>query len=211
MATYLVPGARTRVETIVQKSRFITTVQAAGSAAEAQDLLRRIRAEMPDATHHVYAFRVGHGASVVEGMSDDGEPAGTSGPPTLAVLRGSDLGDVLLVTTRYFGGTKLGTGGLVSAYTLAAQNALAATPTVRKTNWRHMRLEFDYRFIDPVQQAISAAGGRIEQSDYAEAVRIVCAAPEEEQDALETRLRDICRGQLRIARANTDDRQAPGV
>jgi uncharacterized YigZ family protein len=200
MPSYPVPVGRTRVETVVQKSRFVSTIQSACSAAEAQGLIREIRAEMPDATHHVYAFRAGHGASVIEGMSDDGEPAGTSGPPTLAVVRGSGFGDVLLVTTRYFGGTKLGTGGLVAAYTLAAQNVLKATPTVPKTLWRRLQLEFDYRFTDAVRHAIHTAGARIDESDYGAAVRLVCMIPEETMGELEQRLRDICRGQARMTR-----------
>jgi putative IMPACT (imprinted ancient) family translation regulator len=79
---------------------------------------------MPNASHHVYAFRVGHGNSIIEGMSDDGEPTGTAGPPVLAVLRGTQIGDIIVIVTRYFGGTKLGTGGLVRAYPEAAQIAL---------------------------------------------------------------------------------------
>ena len=94
---------------------------ASTTVKEAKAFLAAVRAEMPDANHHVYAYRVGFGNSVIEGMSDDGEPSGTSGPPVLAVLRGSGIGDVIVVVTRYFGGTKLGTGGLVRAYSDAAR------------------------------------------------------------------------------------------
>ncbi|RMF85118.1 MAG: YigZ family protein, partial [Planctomycetota bacterium] len=97
MARYRIPAGRARVELRVSNSRFIATIAPAATMAEAQQILREIRAEMPDATHHVYAFKIGYGASVSEAMSDDGEPSGTSGPPALAVLRGADIGDVALV------------------------------------------------------------------------------------------------------------------
>src|SRR3954469_1102863 len=116
MPSYRIPAATTRIENEVSRSRFIATLANAPSFQEARDFIASIRAEMPDANHHVYAFKVGYGSSVIEGMSDDGEPSGTAGPPVLAVLRGADIGDAVLVVTRYFGGTKLGTGGLVHAY-----------------------------------------------------------------------------------------------
>ena len=92
MNGYRIPIGRVRVEHIVSNSRFIATADRASSVDEAKALLREIREEMPDATHHVYAFQVGHGKSVTEGMSDDGEPSGTAGPPALAVVRGADAG-----------------------------------------------------------------------------------------------------------------------
>ena len=129
---YPVPQSRTRTEIKVSNSRFISTIDRADSVKEAQAFIRSIREEMPDASHHVYAFKIGHGSSISEGMSDDGEPSGTSGPPAMAVLRGSGIGDVVLVITRYFGGTKLGTGGLVSAYGAAAKAAVAELATEEK-------------------------------------------------------------------------------
>ncbi len=123
---YPIPAKTVRVETRVVNSRFIATIGQAQTVEEARAFIDALRQEFADATHNVYAFRVGYGASVTEGMSDDGEPSGTAGRPALAVLRGADLGDVVLVITRYFGGTKLGTGGLVRAYTHSAQEALEA-------------------------------------------------------------------------------------
>src|SRR5512134_2891681 len=108
-----IPAGQHRTDIVVVNSRFITTIAPAAMPEDAKRFIASIRAEMPDASHHVYAFRAGYGNSVIEGMSDDGEPSGTAGPPTLAVLRGAGIGDIVLVTTRYFGGTKLGTGGLV--------------------------------------------------------------------------------------------------
>jgi len=133
MERYPIPAAETRVEIQVLNSRFIATAAPAFSVDEARAFIARVRAEMPGASHHVPAYVVGHGASVIAHSSDDGEPSGTAGRPALAVLHGADIGDVVIVITRYFGGTKLGTGGLVRAYSAAAARAAAAagsTPIV---------------------------------------------------------------------------------
>src|SRR6185295_20259621 len=94
---YLIPTQTHRVTTAVSNSRFLTTIGHVNTVDEAKAFLAAVRAEMPDANHHVYAYRVGYGNSVIEGMSDDGEPTGTAGPPTLAVLRGANIGDTLVV------------------------------------------------------------------------------------------------------------------
>lgn len=100
---YRIPAQSIRSELVIRKSRFLTTVAPAATVTRAREFLAAVRAEMPEASHHVYRFLVGFGNTVTEGMSDDGEPTGTAGPPTLAVLRGSGIGDIALVTTRYLG------------------------------------------------------------------------------------------------------------
>ena len=97
MDIYQRPKKFFRTEIDVMKSRFITSIEQAKTVEDARKFIQQIRDEMSDASHHVYAFRVGYGNTITEGMSDDGEPSGTSGPPTLAVLRGSNLGDIVLV------------------------------------------------------------------------------------------------------------------
>src|SRR4051812_28537673 len=101
----LVPAGRASVEIRVSNSRFVAQAAPTATVAEARAFIAEVRAAMPDATHHVYAYRIGHGATTTEGQSDAGEPPGTAGRPVLAVLRGSELGDVSVVVTRYFGGT----------------------------------------------------------------------------------------------------------
>jgi uncharacterized YigZ family protein len=115
LASYLIPAKETRVELIVVNSRFIATVAPVFTVDEAKAFVARIKHEFADASHNVSVYLVGHGASVTAHCTDDGEPAGTAGRPALAVLQGSGLGDVAVVVTRSFGGTKLGTGGLVRA------------------------------------------------------------------------------------------------
>ena len=173
IASYLIPAERVQTEIIIKKSRFITTAQVATSVPEARGVIAGARAEMPDANHHVYAFRVGFGKTVTEGMSDDGEPKGTSGPPTLAVLRGSGIGDIALVTTRYFGGTKLGTGGLVRAYTESAQEALSMLKTELKVEKRLLGLELPYSLYNIVKRLIATHRGEIQEEEFTAQIMII--------------------------------------
>ena len=170
---YLVPAETVRTELIIKKSRFLTTIQRATAVSAARESIAALRAEMPDANHHVYAFRVGFGKSVTEGMSDDGEPKGTAGPPTLAVIRGSDVGDILLVTARYFGGAKLGTGGLVRAYTESAQEALRELRTELKVDRQLVGIELPYSFYDIVKLMIERHNGTIEDETFEAQVLVI--------------------------------------
>ena len=132
MKRYPIPAEETRTEIQVLNSRFIATAAPVLSVDEAKAFVARIRQEFADASHNVPAYLVGYGASVVAHCTDDGEPSGTAGRPALAVLRGSGLGDVAVVVTRYFGGTKLGTGGLVRAYSDAVRAVLEVLPRAEK-------------------------------------------------------------------------------
>ena len=175
--TYRVPVRTQRTEITVVNSRFITTIGPAYTAEEAKTFRDEVRQEMPDASHHVYAFRVGYGNSVVEGMSDDGEPSGTSGPPTLAVLRGTDIGDVVVVTTRYFGGTKLGTGGLVRAYSEAARIGLNNLKTVYKVDKKLLGMELPYSIYESAKRLIYQHGGEIDDEVFAGEVTVFARFP----------------------------------
>lgn len=177
MSRYPIPKARTRVETRASNSRFIATIDMAPTMRAAQDFLREMRAEMPDATHHVYAFRIGYGASVSEALSDDGEPAGTSGPPTMAVLRGADIGDVALVITRYFGGTKLGTGGLVQAYTESAKAALAACERVQKIERIGLRVCVPYAVLERARRILVDNECLLDSEEFAADITLLFRAP----------------------------------
>ena len=137
MTGYLTAAGYGEAEYEDKHSRFIGHVAPVGSEAEARALIESIRRRYPDATHHVYAYRLREGA--VLRWSDDGEPGGTSGQPTLAVLQGAELWDVCCVTVRYFGGVLLGSGGLVRAYSAAARMAVAQAGTARMCLWRRWR------------------------------------------------------------------------
>lgn len=136
VTTYSLPtvGEPTVNEIEIKRSRFITWIARAESEEEARDVVARARHEFPDARHHCSAFIVHvDGAVPVERSSDDGEPAGTAGKPMLDALRGSGLESAVVVVTRYFGGIKLGAGGLVHAYSESVSQALEAVPRAEKS------------------------------------------------------------------------------
>lgn len=136
VTTYSLPavGEPTVNEIEIKRSRFITWIARAESEEEARDVVARARHEFPDARHHCSAFIVHiDGAVPVERSSDDGEPAGTAGKPMLDALRGSGLESAVAVVTRYFGGIKLGAGGLVHAYSESVSQALEAVPRAEKS------------------------------------------------------------------------------
>ena len=152
----------------------------------------------PGANHHVYAFKIGYGSSVTEGMSDDGEPSGTSGPPVMAVLRGADVGDSILVVTRFFGGTKLGTGGLVSAYKEAAQTVIAAAELIEKVELKRISFGLDYALLDQVQRVFPDHELTVSQIDYGEQVDIRAEIAAERLDGFDDFLREISAGRARV-------------
>ena len=193
---YRIPAGINRTELKVANSRFITTIAPAASTAEARFFLSQIRSEMPDASHHVYAFQIGYGNSVIEGMSDDGEPSGTSGPPTLSVLRGANIGDIVLVTTRYFGGTKLGTGGLVRAYSEAARTALKSLATEEKTPRINVGVEIPYPLYERFKRLITEYAGHIEDETFAGDITVFIALPLTNLTAFSTALRELSGGQV---------------
>jgi len=193
---YLIPEKFHRIETEVARSRFIASVSFTPSVDDAKAFLAQIRAEMPDASHHVYAFRVGYGGSVIEGMSDDGEPAGTAGPPVLAVLRGSKIGDVSIVVTRYFGGTKLGTGGLVRSYSEAAHIAFNSLPTVLKIEKRLLGMDIPYNLYNQVKLLIESHHGALEEEIFEAEITLMVHFALADIAPFSDALRDLSHGKV---------------
>lgn len=196
MTGYEIPAQTIRIENRVVNSRFIATIGPAFTVAEAKAFIKEIRAEMPDASHHVHAFKVGYGSSVTEGMTDDGEPSGTSGPPVLAVLRGADIGDTVIVVTRYFGGTKLGTGGLVRAYGNAARDVLAALPRTLKIQKTTIGIEFAYPFYDQIQRLLPEYEAEVLDQDFGATVTLFLQLPTANLDGLSHTLTELTAGQV---------------
>ena len=193
-----IPAGRARAELRFVNSRFIGSAGPAASVDDAKAFVAAVRAEMPDATHHVFAFVVGHGASKTEGMSDDGEPSGTAGRPTLAVVRGSGLGDVVVVVTRYFGGTLLGTGGLVRAYGDTAKAVLAALPREEKIGRRTLAVTIPYAAYEPARRLVAAHAGAIADEDFAADVTLLVTLPLAQAEALGAALRELTAGQALV-------------
>ncbi len=196
MTRYRIPAETTRIEQEVSRSRFISTLATAGSVEAARAFITDIRAEMPDASHHAYAFKVGHGASVIEGLSDDGEPTGTAGPPVLAVLRGADIGDAVLVVTRYFGGTKLGTGGLVRAYSDAARAVIAAAPTREKVELCHLGLTLPYSLYERIKLVTAAHNAAIDDETFEADVTIYLTLPVDSVEPFTAAVRELSAGRI---------------
>ncbi len=194
-----------RTELVIDKSHFITTVTQARTTETARSFIQEMRDEMPDANHHVYGFCIGYGNSVTEGMSDDGEPSGTSGPPTLAVLRGSNLGDIALVTTRYFGGIKLGTGGLVRAYTDAAQLALEHLTLELKSPRVQIGFDIAYTHYKPAKRLLNDYQGHLDDEIFAGDVTLIVTLPRDAQSAFESSLQELTHGQAETILLKTID------
>jgi uncharacterized YigZ family protein len=150
---YPIPARQHRVEEEIRRSRFITTLNYAPAVADARAFIQQIRTEFPDATHHVWAYVVGPpGSTAHVGYSDDGEPHGTAGRPAYTVLLHSGVGDVVAGITRYFGGTKLGKGGLVRAYSDGVKLALATLPRAEHQLLVDVQIRIPYTFVSPLQR-----------------------------------------------------------
>jgi uncharacterized YigZ family protein len=196
-----IPAANAVTEIEVLNSRFIANLAAVDSVAAAKAFIASIRAAMPDASHHVYAYVIGHGGTTTLGMSDDGEPSGTAGRPVLAVLRGSGLGDAVLVVTRYFGGTLLGTGGLVHAYGDAAKAVLALTPRTAKIAKVTVLVTLPYPAYETARRLILAHAGQLDDEQFAADVTLTITLPEAQHAALSAALREATAGQAEMIMA----------
>ncbi len=195
---YFIPAGPARAELRVSNSRFIAGAAYAPTVAAAKAFIAGLRAAMPDANHHVFGYVVGFGSSVTAGMSDDGEPGGTAGRPVLAVVRGSGLGDLCLVVTRYFGGTLLGTGGLVKAYGDAAKAVLAELPRIEKIERAAATLTLPYSLYEQAKLWLAAHSATITAEDFAAEVTLRFTVPVEELPALRRTLTERSSGQLTL-------------
>lgn len=186
-------------ETVVDNSRFIGTVGPAASVKEAQAFIAQVSNAFADATHNCWAYVIGPpGATGQVGMSDDGEPHNTAGRPMLNVLLHSDVGDVVAVVTRYFGGTKLGRGGLVRAYGQAVQAALEVGTRIEKIAWSYLKLTVGYAEQPALER--SWTGFEVEKLEeaFAEHVTWNLRVPEERRAAFIQMVEDVTRGQAKI-------------
>ena len=193
---YPVPRTVHRVATEIQRSRFITTLAPAATVAEAVDAVRRVSAEFTDATHNCWAYVVGPpGRTARIGMSDAGEPHGTAGRPMLTALLHGGVGDVVAVVTRYYGGTKLGTGGLVRAYGGGVRDALATLPLAERVERVEVEVSVDYAHVAAVQHLLPAAEAEVLEERYLERATYRLWLPVSALDEFRSRLTDATRGQ----------------
>ena len=185
------------VETEIDKvkgSRFLARAEIAVSGDDALAAVDRSRARMPDATHHCSAWRI---SPDEERANDDGEPSGSAGRPILARIDGLDLERVVVIVTRYYGGTKLGTGGLVRAYGEAAAAVLAQAAIVETIFTRRLTFDHAYELSAPVNATLAAFGLTPVSSAYDTAVHLVVDVPVNDVAAFTRELSEATGGQLR--------------
>lgn len=196
MNPYPVPAHEIRRELTISNSRFISTLAPVFSVAEAKAFIARIKDEFPDASHNVPLYLIGHGVSEIAHCSDAGEPSGTAGRPALAVLRGSGLGDVAAVVTRYFGGTKLGTGGLVRAYSDAVRLVVESVPRAEKVLAHTLMLVFPYTYLERVRLLVAARDGKVLDEDFAADVTLIARIRVEKLPAFQESLSELTNGKV---------------
>jgi uncharacterized YigZ family protein len=194
--TYPVPDGIHRVEEVVRGSLFVTTVARAPDAEAARAFVERITTEYPDATHVCWAFVAGPpGSTRSIGMSDAGEPHGTAGRPMLEVLLHGGVGQIVAVCARWFGGTKLGTGGLARAYASGVTRALESLPVALRRERSVVEIEVSYAHIDGVRRALEDLDAKLIEEDYGETVRYRAAVPVVSVAELRSRILDVSRGE----------------
>lgn len=200
MAKHLTLAAEAHLEVDpIKRSRFIACGAPINSAEEAKSFVSRVRAEYPDAGHHCFAWRLGAGDAGFR-VSDDGEPGGTAGLPILNHIDGAGLRNVVIVVVRYFGGTKLGKGGLIRAYggTAGALIRQAEVIEVEETSALHIRCAYGDQ--GAVQSVLRKHGLELHQSEYGDAVDLVVQVPIEQVDSVGSEIREATAGRATTRR-----------
>jgi len=178
------------IELIEKKSRFIGSIYPVTDEKEVSEILSSVRAKYKDAGHHCYGFIVGR----AEGFSDDGEPQGTAGKPILSTLRGSGLANVLVVVTRYFGGTLLGTGGLVRAYSESAKLAIGNATRMSLVYGYKLKIQIDYSDLKKLQYLLDQKQIKQLESIFTDKVNITIEIQEDNVPMLEELVRELTNG-----------------
>ena len=180
-------------EYIVEKSTFIGYAKPIKTEEEAIEFVNEIKKKHKDATHNVWAYTVGENMNI-QRYSDDGEPQGTAGIPTLEVIKKEDLRDVVVVVTRYFGGIKLGAGGLVRAYTKGAKVGIEGGIVIEKVKYTEVKIKIEYTQLGRIQNEIMNLGFKVKDTIYSEDVEIIVYSKIEDVQSLTDRMIDITSG-----------------
>jgi len=198
-SSYLVPAGGLVIEQDIKKSRFIASVSYAGDKETALAFIKKISTEHQSATHNTFAYVIGNpngGADV--GFNDDGEVGGTAGKPILSVIQMRGIGDIVAVVTRYFGGTKLGTGGLVRAYAGTITMALDELKLKERVNLVELNINVGYEFENAVRTLFEREGLKIRDVQYTEDVRVIADIPESISEEIESEVMNATRGRAVI-------------
>lgn len=195
-ARYRIPADEIAVEIDIKNSIFIATGTYTPTVAAAEAFVARVKADYADANHNCVAYRVGYGPNAHERASDDGEPSGTAGRPMISVLQGKDIGDIAVVVTRYFGGIKLGTGGLVRAYSGAVRALLAEMPTRMRIERKRRQLIIPYSRFQPIKKFLLAYECQIEEEEFAADVTFRFSIPVDRIKEFDQELTELSHGRL---------------
>lgn len=189
MDCFSTPATQQRFELEIKRSRFITTAVPVSGKASALAAISAIREEMPDANHHCWAMVAGPPDDIYQqDQSDDGEPRGTAGKPMLNVLLHSGLGNIVVVVSRYFGGTKLGTGGLVRAYSQSVSQALSNLHTVSHFIRLNCQVELAYTQLDTLEHWLKETDILVVDRVFSDKVLLTLAAPESASGTLKEKI-----------------------
>jgi len=202
---YLIPAEEIRREQVVVNSRFIATLAPVADTDEAREFIERIKKEFAKASHNVPAYIIGGGNTVSDYCSDDGEPSGTAGRPALAVLHGSGLGDVAVVITRYFGGTLLGKGGLVKAYTGSTQMVVNAVRRARRQQVHVLMLALPYNLLERVRMLLESHQGDVLDESFAADITMTLRLPVEKMGQFQAELSELSAGKLKAETIETTE------
>lgn len=181
---------------VEKKSKFIGYAKPVKTAQEAVDYINSIKSKHWDATHNVYAYVLKD--NNIQRYSDDGEPGGTAGMPVLDVLLKEGLVDVCVVATRYFGGTLLGAGGLVRAYSHTSKIAVEAAHIITMAECSVMKAEVDYNFYERLNSLLSDFGANVIDTQFADNVTVVFSIKQDRQGAIEEKLTDVSNGRYSL-------------
>ncbi|KEQ19770.1 hypothetical protein GZ78_07855 [Endozoicomonas numazuensis] len=192
-------GASFEWETEVKRSRFIAFFSRVSSRAEALSFQKSLRHQFPDASHHCLAFIAGPPeGNTVLGFDDDGEPGGTAGKPMLNVLQHREIGEVAVVVVRYFGGIKLGAGGLVRAYGASVQAGCEVLPLIQCVPMIQGTAVLDYANEQVFRHVLEAVAGKIIKCDYTHEVVILIELPEVSRNNFTSRITESLKGQITL-------------
>lgn len=180
--SYPIPVAQAQAEIEIKKSRFIAYARHIVSRETGMIWLEELRQQYPDARHHCWAYLLGNPSCAVNaGMGDDGEPSGTAGKPILNVLQHKGVGDIMVVVVRYFGGIKLGAGGLTRAYSQATQAVMAELTTEQQQPMTSFRIQCDFSQEQGIRHQLSLIDGAVYDIDYAQQVSLKVEIPTKQQ------------------------------
>ena len=196
--SYLTIKEKAETETKIKGSKFIGCVFFCESENEAVSVLETIRKKYYDATHHCFAYRIGLGKEIIFRYSDDGEPNGTAGKPIYDRLEGPNLTNLILIVTRYYGGTKLGTGGLTHAYSETSRQVLDKAGTLEKYITEQISLELQFSDYSMAERTIHQIGGKIVESDFSDIVKLTVEIRLSQVQNLKSSLIDLTSGRIKI-------------